>query len=130
MKKTIVIIGVFALMAVVAFAQQNSTSLIKITNGPGVDKLTSNSAEVFWNTSVKSGSVVHYGTARNQLTQTAESAWGATDHKVQLNNLQPDTTYYFQVTSSQAEGTGADVKSGIGVFRTKSSNSPTDTDRR
>ena len=128
MKKTLVLVSVLALLSLVAVAQQqnsNPNSLLRITNGPGVQKLTPNSAEVFWNTTAKSGSVVHYGTSRDKLTETAESSWGATDHKVQLNNLQPDTTYYFQVISSQAEGTGADVKSGIGVFKTKSSSSAT-----
>ncbi len=121
MKAILAVLGVIALVAVMAAAQQNPSAQqqLKITNGPGVDKLTTNSAEVFWNTTQKSGSVVHYGTSRNSLNQTAEAPWGATDHKVQITNLQPGTTYYFQVASSQGEGTGTDVKSGIGIFKTK-----------
>ena len=92
---------------------------VQITNGPGVQNLTSTSAEVFWNTNAPSAAVVRYGTSRDKLDQTAEEASGQTSHKVELKNLQPNTTYYFQVDSSQAKGTRTETKSGVGIFKTK-----------
>jgi len=96
-----------------------SGGAVRITNGPGVSNLTGTTATVFWNTSAPAAAIVHYGTSRDNLSQTAEEAWGQTSHKVELKGLQPNTTYFFQVDSSQAQGTGTDVKSGIGTFKTK-----------
>ncbi len=100
-------------------ASEDSTSAsLKITNGPGADKITDSSAEIFWNTSAPAGSIVRYGASANQLTETAESSGGQTDHKVQLTNLQPKTKYFFQVESGQGKGTGTEAKSGVGTFTT------------
>jgi phosphodiesterase/alkaline phosphatase D-like protein len=96
-----------------------SRSSVRITNGPGVQNITGTTAQVFWNTSAPSGAVVRYGTARDNLSQTAEEPWGQTSHSVELKNLQPNTTYFFQIDSAQAQNTGTEVKSGIGTFRTK-----------
>ncbi|MBV9608373.1 MAG: fibronectin type III domain-containing protein [Acidobacteria bacterium] len=120
MRKTLVVVAVLALCTL-AFAQTEKTApgAVQITNGPGVTNLTGTSATVFWNTTAPSASVVRYGTSRDKLTETAEEAWGQTSHKVELKNLQPNTTYFFQVDSSQAKGTGTEIKSGIGTFKTK-----------
>jgi len=100
-------------------SESHSTGAVRITNGPGVQNITGTTAMVFWNTSAPSGAVVRYGTSRDSLSQTAEEPWGQTSHSVELKNLQPNTTYYFQIDSSQAQGTGTEVKSGVGTFRTK-----------
>ena len=120
MKQVMAVLGVVALTIVVAFAQQTRTAQqLTITNGPGVTNLTASTAEVFWNTNEHSASLVHYGTARDMLTESAEVPGDTTDHKVQLDNLQPNTTYFFQVTSAQMEGNSAEVNSGVGTFTTQ-----------
>lgn len=81
---------------------------VKITNGPVVEHVDSNSATVAWSTNVKGSSRVDYGTDPNNLTQLAESPWGAggLTHRVEIRNLKPGTTYYFNVETGQAQGTG------------------------
>ena len=44
---------------------------------------------------------IKYGTDRNNLSQTADAAEkSTTNHRVKLDNLQPSTTYYFQIVQS------------------------------
>ena len=40
-------------------------------------------------------------------------------HRVTLKKLAPGTTYYYEVVSDQALGTGGKVESGVAQFTTK-----------
>ena len=87
---------------------------VKITSGPTLELVDSNSATIAWSTNLKGSTRVTYGTDPNNLTQLAEAPWGAggLTHRVQIQNLQPNTTYYFQAETGQAQGTGgAEVES-------------------
>ena len=87
---------------------------VKITGGPTIEYVDNNSATIAWSTNRKGSTRVTYGTDPNNLTQLAESPWGAggLTHRVQIHNLKPNTTYYFQVETGQAAGTGgAEVES-------------------
>ena len=124
MKRMIAVVGLVAALSLLCAAQSQtgmnmSRSGVQITNGPGVDNVTPTSAVVFWNTNVPSGAVVRYGTSQEKLTQTESATAGQTDHKAQLSNLQPGTTYFFQVVTESASA-AAGTKSGIGTFKTKS----------
>ena len=124
MKRTITVLGLLAVLSLFCAAQSQysagtSHSGVQITNGPGVDNLTTNSAVIFWNTNVPTGAIVRYGTSQDKLSQTAQVSSGETDHKAQLSNLQPSTIYFFQVEATQGN-VGAGAKSGIGTFKTKS----------
>jgi len=72
------------------------TGKVKITAGPMLDEVTSNSATVAWSTNLKGSARVTYGTDPNNLTQLAEAPLGSggLTHPVELRNLQPNTTYY------------------------------------
>jgi acid phosphatase type 7 len=122
MKGTLAITVAVLVLGTLALAQAQKTApgAVQITNGPGVQKITATAAEVFWNTNAPSASVVRYGTSRGNLNEIAEEPGGQTSHAVELKNLQPNTTYFFQVDSSQTKGSGeTKVKSGIGTFKTK-----------
>jgi len=103
-------------------ANYAQASQVRITNGPVIERLDQNSATIAWSTNTRSSSIVRYGTDPNNLTQTAEAAWGQggmnNAHRVHLNNLQPNTTYYFRVESTQAQGTGTQAKADTGQFST------------
>ncbi len=121
MKRMIGILSLLAAFTLFCAAQPQSSSTSQITNGPGVDNISANSAEVFWNTTAPSGATIRYGTDEDKLTETAQAPAGQTDHKVVLKGLQPGTTYFFQVvTTPAAGGYGPSAKSGIGTFKTKS----------
>ena len=91
---------------------------VAIVAGPKLDVVSDRSAIVEWSTAVRSSSLVHFGTDKNNLSQTAEAPWGATTHRVGINSLSPNTTYFLQVESSQAQGTGTGTKSGKIQFTT------------
>ncbi len=75
---------------------------VKITNGPIVETLKSDSAVIAWATNLKSNSKVTYGATRSRLDQfEAEPPDGkGLMHRVQLANLEPGRTYFFRVESS------------------------------
>ncbi len=95
---------------------QTSTEPVQITHGPIVEQVTPNSAIVAWTTNVPASAILHYTTDPNHWTQVAEQSWGGqqstagTTHRVQLQGLQPNTLYYLQAESGQAQGTGTSVK--------------------
>ncbi len=106
----------------------SASGQLQITDGPRVEYVGNNSAEIAWTTSTGGSSIIHYGTDPNNLNQTAESPYAKSDappagqhavHRVTIKNLQPNTTYYFAVESGQGQGSGTDVKSPVQQFRTK-----------
>jgi phosphodiesterase/alkaline phosphatase D-like protein len=107
-------------------------SKVKVTSGPVIEYLTDHGATVAWQTNVKGSSRVMYGTDPNNLTQLAEAPWGAggLTHRVPINNLRPNTTYYFQIETGQAAGLqGAEVESNrVMSFRTTAPGAPPQRD--
>jgi hypothetical protein len=92
---------------------------VKLTHGPVVESAKSNSATIAWSTNVNASTILKYGTDPNNLSETAEAPWGGVTHRVRLRNLQPGTTYYYRVESTQAQGTGSQAVSQIAQFRTE-----------
>ena len=84
---------------------------------PYLNQATANSIQVCWKTKSKNdGSIVRFGTSESQLDQQITSTakqiaanyyW----HTAQLTGLNPNTVYYYQVTSGEKT-------SAIGHFRT------------
>jgi hypothetical protein len=103
--------------AAVVAAQQNAPD-VQITKGPVVEHVSLDSATIAWSTNVNAGTVLKYGIDPKNLTQTAEAPWGGITHRVHLNNLQPNTTYYFQAQSAQGQGTGTSAVSSVSQFKT------------
>jgi chitinase len=60
--------------------------------------------------------VVKYGKTTTTLTSTAQSATSGTTHSVPLTGLTSKTTYYYQVTATDASG--ATVTSPVSSFKT------------
>jgi phosphodiesterase/alkaline phosphatase D-like protein len=125
-KHCIVLLALAALLLVTAATAQSSP--LTITDGPRVEYVGHDKAEIAWTTSTGGSSVIRYGTNPNSLNQTAQSAYSNSDaspagqhavHRVTVKNLQPNTTYYFMVDSGQGQGTGTEAKSSIGQFTTK-----------
>jgi len=98
-------------------APSGSGSTVSVNKGPVVQYANQNTAIISWNTDQQASSTVKYGTDPNNMNQTATGNWG-TNHQVQLQGLQPSTTYYYQVQSSPAEGTGNVASSQTANFQT------------
>jgi hypothetical protein len=124
-------IAALALATTMAFGQAkktdtenykvNKSGAQKITNGPVIEYTSDHSAMIAWSTKDPAGSYIAYGTDRNNLTQRTEKSWGGTNHRLEIKNLRPSTTYYFQVRSEDAKGPnamGADVQSNVDSFQT------------
>jgi phosphodiesterase/alkaline phosphatase D-like protein len=68
--------------------------------------------------------VVKYGTTPNALTQTAESpnrvnrGHSDTMFRVRIDGLLPQTTYYYKVTSIEANGKSDGLESDVNQFTT------------
>ncbi len=97
----------------------DTAPVLKITHGPTVEFAGSVKAIVAWSTNVSGATVVHYGTDPNDLAQKAMAPWGALTHRVTLKNLQPNTTYYFKVDSTENGSAGS---SAVQQFQTKGPN--------
>ncbi|MBM3966251.1 MAG: hypothetical protein FJ308_14485 [Planctomycetes bacterium] len=74
-------------------------TLTNITASP--QRLTS---RIDWNTNESSTTVVLFGTSSNNLDQSNINTTLSTAHSATLSGLQPGTTYYYQVQSTDAAG--------------------------
>ena len=125
--RTLILTAITALLLGTATAQSpkmatksDAPPILRITHGPTVEFTSANKAVIAWSTNVSSGTVVNYGTDQNNLSHKAEAPWGALTHRVTLKNLQPDTKYYFKVSSPHGAGTGTLAESELKEFQTKS----------
>lgn len=105
--------------AAASSAAAAKAAAVKLTHGPVVEGTSTKGATIAWSTNVPASSILKYGTNPQSLDQTAEVRWGGLTHRVNLRNLQPGATYYYQVESTQAQGTGTKAVSGVEQFRTK-----------
>jgi phosphodiesterase/alkaline phosphatase D-like protein len=88
---------------------------MEIIKGPALESTTENSAIIRWTTntggSLIEHSVVHYGTDPKNLSHRADSLnrWNQNlphmNHRVQVMNLTPGTTYYYTVESLRGDDT-------------------------
>ena len=90
---------------------------VKITHGPVIESMKP--VTIAWSTNVNASTILKYGTNPASLTQTAEARWGGRTHRVYLHNLKPDTTYYYRIEYTQAQGTGTQAVSATEHFQTK-----------
>ena len=102
---------------------------VKIIKGPELELALDDLAIVRWTTTNPGGddehfAIAHYGTAPNDLSQTAKShirlnrTHPETIFRVRIPGLKPQTTYYYWVTSGGADGTSDGVKSTVNRFTT------------
>ena len=102
---------------------------VRIIEGPRIELAKEYLTIIRWTTNNPGGSpvhygVVHYGTDPNRLIETAKSPirlnpdHPSTVFRVRLDNLKPQTTYYYMVDSMQASGQSDGVKSPVNHFTT------------
>jgi phosphodiesterase/alkaline phosphatase D-like protein len=102
---------------------------VEITKGPELELATNHLTIIRWTTNNPGGAdvhygIVHYGTDPKELSQTAKNpirlnqGHTHTIFRVRIDDLKPQTTYYYTVTSEEANGTSDGVKSTVNKFIT------------
>ena len=77
--------------------QASNAVVAHITQGPTIEYADDQFAVVTWSTDVATESRVYYGTDQKNLSQVSENHNSRTFHRLDLQNLQPNTTYYFRI---------------------------------
>ncbi len=91
-------LGVLSFLVTISLVTQAQVSLL--SRGPYLQKLTSSSITIRWNTLTSVDSKVNYGTAPDQLTGEVSSLVTTNDHHVEITGLQPYTKYYYSIGSA------------------------------
>ncbi|MFL6438205.1 MAG: fibronectin type III domain-containing protein [Terriglobales bacterium] len=76
---------------------------ITVTRGPGIQYLDDSTAVISWTTNVPASNTLYYGTDRSNLLYTGGDFKDATEHRIHLSNLKPNTRYYFQLDEPSAQ---------------------------
>jgi hypothetical protein len=137
MKRLLLQLAIAAAAGSLLFSNQSAAQIlppqraehVEITTAPELESASSWMAIVRWTTTNPRGDdehygVVHYGTDSENLDQTARGhirlnrAHPETMFRVRLQPLQPETTYYYKVTSVGASGENDAVESSVGQFTT------------
>ena len=127
-----VIAGLALLQPRLGLADERSTAT-QANLSPTVESVADTFAFISWTTRNPRGtilhySIVHYGTQPNHLDLKAVSPTRINpDHtdmvfRVRMNNLEPETTYYYKVSSTQANGIPDPVTSDVQQFKTQPTN--------
>lgn len=69
---------------------------ISLTRDPAIQYLDDTTAVISWTTNVPASNTIYYGPDRTNLLYTGGDFKDATEHRVHLSNLKPNTRYYFQ----------------------------------
>jgi hypothetical protein len=93
MRKVLTAAAIVCLLPLGALAQ----TVARITQGPTIEYADDQFAVVTWSTDIATESRVYYGTDQKNLSQVSENHNSRTFHRLDLQNLQPNTTYYFRI---------------------------------
>ena len=89
-----------------------STFIINFANlirGPYLQSGTPTSTIIKWRTNTSTDSKVWYGSSPSQLLQTATVNGSQTEHEVLIENLTPNTTYYYAIGDTDGQIVGGDT---------------------
>jgi phosphodiesterase/alkaline phosphatase D-like protein len=108
---------------------QKRAEHVEITKAPELEMAHDDTAIVRWTTTNPRGDdehygIVHYGADPEDLSQTAKGhirlnrAHPETIFRVRMQDLKPQTTYYYKVSSMGADGESDGVESPVNHFTT------------
>jgi hypothetical protein len=80
----------------------DGTEQIKITRGPYLQSGTPSSMVVRWRTDWRTNSVLRFGASVGSLDQALTNLQSTYEHQMLITGLQPDTTYFYSVGSTNA----------------------------
>jgi hypothetical protein len=132
MNKTLLTLSLVVLSASLP-AQESPTTpkagRVKISQGPEIELAKEHLTIIRWTVNNPGGSPVHYGVVRygsdpKNLRETARNpirlnpSHPATVFRVRLDDLKPRTTYYYTVSSIEANGKSDNVTAPVSNFTT------------
>jgi phosphodiesterase/alkaline phosphatase D-like protein len=81
---------------------QAAAAAANVTRGPAVEYVSDHDAVIAWTSRNGVDMQAHFGTSANSMTQTADAVENSrgTNHRVKMNNLQPDTIYFYQMMAN------------------------------
>ena len=102
---------------------------VEITKAPEIELATDHLIIIRWTTNNPGGSdvhygIVHYGIDPQDLSQTAKNpirlnqGHQYTTFRVRIEDLKPQTTYYYRATSEESNGKSDGVESPVKQFTT------------
>lgn len=94
--------------------------------GVAVTDITSSSATVIWTTDEASDSAVNYGTTTSLGSTTSDTTL-TTGHSITLTGLIAETTYYFEVQSTDSSGNTATDDNGGTYYSFTTGSAPSNT---
>ena len=111
---------------------QKQAEHVEITKAPALEIAHDDLAIIRWTSTNPGGddehfAVIHYGTDPNDLSQVAKSpirlnrGHAETIFRVRMQDLKPQTTYYYKVTSMGSGGQSDGVESPVNHFTTPAS---------
>ena len=126
----VIAVGLLFAQPRIGCARQASSSS-QVEASPTIESVTDTLAFISWTTPNPGGTVlhyakVHYGKDRNHLNLTAESPTRINPSRsemvfrVRMHDLEPGTTYYYKVSSEQANGSADPAPSDVNQFATRS----------
>ena len=128
---SVMVMGLLFVQPRLACARQGSPSR-QDNATPMVESVSDTLAFISWTTRNPGGTILHYGVVHygknpNHLDLTAESPTRINlTHpemvfRVRMHDLEPGTTYYYMVSSKQADGVSDSATSGVSQFTTRPS---------
>lgn len=85
--------------------QGRYTEPAELTSGIILQNVSTRYATILWTTNRKSDTKIAYGkVSGDYFEEEAYNSKQVTDHRIQLSNLEPDTTYYFKAKWTDEDG--------------------------
>ncbi len=82
-------------------AQTGNMRSVQVQAGPIVQTVTDRSAAIWWETNRPAQTIVRYGARPDDLEQVKSSPGSDQTHRVELDNLTPNTTYYAAIMDAE-----------------------------
>ena len=101
MRKALGVLAILTLAFTVSLAQTTNDN-VQITRQPTVNA-QDHSAEISWATNNMAATYVKYGTDKSNLDKESRHSGGSRDHRVVLSELQPGTTYFYQILTNDGQ---------------------------
>ena len=95
-------VKIAASLALLAMTYVNCATALEYLSEPVVAYVNHTKATIEWETNEVSQGLVQYGQEKNNLDLKEKSEW-RTFHKMNLNGLIPNTTYYFRISSEDKD---------------------------